>query len=145
MLNTNITTAVSLLVWLILDMFATGKANAVSMINGMIVGLVAITPAAGFVNGFGAMIIGLVAGVIVWFSLNKLNNTALLQRVDDTFGVLHTHGVAGLVGGLMVGFVADPNMMRVLAPGRPAGKAGSDRCAGVLGRRALSRTATRTS
>ena len=51
-LNTNITTAVSLLVWLILDMFATGKVNAVSMINGMIVGLVAITPAAGFVNGY---------------------------------------------------------------------------------------------
>jgi ammonium transporter, Amt family len=119
-LNTNITTAVSLLVWLILDMFATGKVNAVSMINGMIVGLVAITPAAGFVNGFGAMIIGLVAGVIVWFSLNKLNNTALLQRVDDTFGVLHTHGVAGLIGGLMVGIVADPNMFEFYsAPGDP--------------------------
>jgi len=70
-------------------MIVTGKANAVSMINGMIVGLVAITPAAGFVNGIGAMIIGLVAGVIVWFTLNKLNNTALMQRVDDTFGVLH--------------------------------------------------------
>ena len=119
-LNTNITTAVSLLVWLILDMIVTGKANAVSMINGMIVGLVAITPAAGFVNGIGAMIIGLVAGVIVWFSLNKLNNTALLQRVDDTFGVLHTHGVAGLVGGLMVGIVADPNMWEFYsAPGTP--------------------------
>src|SRR5271165_1208336 len=119
-LNTNITTAVSLLVWLVLDMFATGKPNAVSMINGMIVGLVAITPAAGFVNGFGAMIIGLVAGIIVWFSLNKLNNTALLQRVDDTFGVLHTHGVAGLVGGLMVGVVADPNMIEYYsAPGTP--------------------------
>jgi Amt family ammonium transporter len=119
-LNTNITTAVSLLVWLILDMIVTGKANAVSMINGMIVGLVAITPAAGFVNGIGAMIIGLVAGVIVWFSLNKLNNTALMQRVDDTFGVLHTHGVAGLVGGLMVGIVADPNMWEYYsAPGTP--------------------------
>jgi ammonium transporter, Amt family len=119
-LNTNITTAVSLLVWLVLDMMVTGKVNAVSMINGMIVGLVAITPAAGFVNGFGAMIIGLVAGLIVWFSLNKLNNTALLQRVDDTFGVLHTHGVAGLVGGLMVGLVADPNMWEYYsAPGDP--------------------------
>jgi Amt family ammonium transporter len=110
-LNTNITTAVSLLVWLILDMLVTGKVNAVSMINGMIVGLVAITPAAGFVNGFGAMIIGLVAGVIVWFSLNKLGQTAFMQKVDDTFGVLHTHGVAGLTGGLMVGIVADPNMI----------------------------------
>jgi Amt family ammonium transporter len=40
-----------------------------------------------------------------------VNNTALLQKVDDTFGVLHTHGVAGLVGGLMVGLVADPAMI----------------------------------
>jgi len=119
-LNTNITTAVSLLVWLVLDMFATGKVNAVSMINGMIVGLVAITPAAGYVNGIGAMIIGLVAGVIVWLTLNKLNNTALMQRVDDTFGVLHTHGVAGLCGGLLVGLVADPNMWEYYsAPGTP--------------------------
>ena len=103
-LNTNITCALSLLEWLILDMF----------------GLVAITPAAGFVNGFGAMTIGLVAGVIAWFSLNKLGNTALMQRVDDTFGVLHTHGVAGLVGGLMVGIVADPNMFEFYsAPGDP--------------------------
>ena len=110
-LNTNIATALSLLVWLILDMFATGKPNAVSMINGMIVGLVAITPAAGFVDGFGAMAIGVVAGVIAWLSLNKLGTTALLQKVDDTFGVLHTHGVAGLVGGLMVGIVANPAMI----------------------------------
>ena len=110
-LNTNIATALSLLCWLILDMFATGKPNAVSMINGMIVGLVAITPAAGFVDGYGAMAIGVVAGVVVWLSYNKLGQTALLQKVDDTFGVLHTHGVAGLVGGLMVGIVANPKMI----------------------------------
>ena len=68
-------------------MIVTGKANAVSMINGMIVGLVAITPAAGFVNGYGAMIIGLVAGVIVWFSLNKLNKTALRELWKELFSV----------------------------------------------------------
>jgi Amt family ammonium transporter len=86
----------------------------------MIVGLVGITPAAGFVSGYGAMAIGLVCGVIAWFSLNKIGNTALLQKVDDTFGVLHTHGVAGLCGGLMVGIVADPNMFEFYsAPGDP--------------------------
>ncbi len=116
-LNTNICCALSLLVWMVLDMFATGKVNAVSMINGMIVGLVGITPAAGFVDGFGAMAIGLVCGVIAWFSLNKIGNTALLQRVDDTFGVLHTHGVAGLFGGLMVGVVANPAMIEFYSTG----------------------------
>jgi Amt family ammonium transporter len=113
-LNTNVCTATSLLVWLILDMFATKKPNAVSMINGMIVGLVAITPGAGFCDGFGAILTGLVAGCIAWFSLNKIGNWSVLRRVDDTFGVLHTHGVAGLVGGLMVGIVANPLMIMFL-------------------------------
>jgi len=114
-LNTNIATAVALLVWLIFDMFALGKPSAVSMINGMIVGLVAITPAAGYVDGFGAMLTGGLAAIVVWFSLNKLNNTALFQKVDDTFGVLHTHGVAGLMGGLCVGLFANPNMIEYLS------------------------------
>jgi Amt family ammonium transporter len=84
------------------------------MINGMITGLVAITPAAGYVDGFGAIAIGLAAGTISWFSLNKIGQTKLLKRVDDTFGVLHTHAVAGVVGGLMVGIVANPRMIEYL-------------------------------
>jgi ammonium transporter, Amt family len=110
-LNTNIATAVALLCWLILDMFATGHANAVSMINGMITGLVASTPAAGYVDGYGAMAIGVLGSVVPWFTLNKLGKTALMQKVDDTFSVLHTHGVAGLMGGLGVGLFANPAMV----------------------------------
>jgi Amt family ammonium transporter len=113
-LNTNIATATSLLCWLILDMFAVGKPSAVSMINGMIAGLVAITPAAGYVDGLGAILIGLAAGLIPWFTLNKIGQWSVLKKVDDTFGVLHTHGVAGLVGGLMVGLVANPAMVEYL-------------------------------
>ncbi|GAC1303520.1 MAG: ammonium transporter [Vulcanimicrobiaceae bacterium] len=110
-LNTNIATAVALLCWLILDMIVVKKPNAVSMINGMITGLVAITPAAGYVDGYGAMAIGFVASTLAWVSLNKVGQMAFLKRVDDTFGVLHTHGVAGLIGGLMVGLVANPAMI----------------------------------
>jgi Amt family ammonium transporter len=110
-LNTNIATAVALLVWLVLDMFAIGKPNAVSMINGMITGLVGITPAAGYVDGFGAIAIGVVCAAIPWFTLNKLGQMAFMRKVDDTLGVIHTHGVAGLLGGLMVGLVANPNMI----------------------------------
>ncbi|GAC1567770.1 MAG: ammonium transporter [Vulcanimicrobiaceae bacterium] len=110
-LNTNIATAVALLCWLILDMIVVGKPNAVSMINGMITGLVAITPAAGYVDGYGAMAIGFVASTLAWVSLNKVGQMAFLKKVDDTFGVLHTHGVAGLIGGLMVGLVANPAMI----------------------------------
>jgi Amt family ammonium transporter len=113
-LNTNIATALALLAWLVLDMFATKKPNAVSMINGMITGLVAITPGAGYVDGYGAMAIGLVASCLAWVSLNKLGQLSFMKRVDDTFGVLHTHGVAGLIGGLMVGLVANPAMVEYL-------------------------------
>ena len=114
-LNTNVTTATALLCWLVLDMFATGKPNAVSMINGMIAGLVGITPAAGYVDTVGAIAIGLAAGIIPWLTLNKLGQLPFLKKVDDTFSVLHTHGVAGLVGGLMVGLVANPNMLEYLS------------------------------
>jgi len=110
-LNTNLCTATSLLVWLFLDLFATKKPNAVSMINGMIVGLVAITPGAGYVDGLGAILIGVICGVIAWLSLNKLGNLGFMKRVDDTFGVIHTHGVAGLFGGLMVGIFGNPAMV----------------------------------
>jgi Amt family ammonium transporter len=114
-LNTNIATALALLCWLVLDMFATKRPSAVSMINGMITGLVAITPAAGYVDGYGAMAVGLVAGCLSWLSLNKLGQLSFMKRVDDTFGVLHTHGVAGLIGGLMVGVVANPAMVEYLS------------------------------
>jgi len=60
-------------------------------------------PAAGFVTSFGAMIIGVVASSLVWMSWNWLGKTRPFKKVDDTLGVFHTHGVAGLAGGLLVG------------------------------------------
>ena len=122
-LNTNLATATALLVWLVADMWATGKPNAVSMINGMITGLVAITPCAGFVNGYGAIAVGVVT-IIPWLTLNYVGKWRLLQKVDDTFSVLHTHGIAGLIGGLMAGIVSDPKMLEYVA-NPAAGKNGA--------------------
>jgi Amt family ammonium transporter len=118
--NTNLCTAIALLVWVLWDIFASPqkKPTFLGAINGMIVGLVGITPAAGFVNGLGAVIIGVVASSIVWMSWNWLGKTKLLQKVDDTLGVVHTHGVAGLVGGLLVGLLADPKMIEYLGNGK---------------------------
>ncbi len=114
-LNTNVTTAVALLCWLVLDMWTTGKPNAVSMINGMIAGLVGITPCAGYVDTAGAIGVGLCAGIIPWLTLNLIGQRPFMKRVDDTFSVLHTHGVAGLVGGLCVGIFANGNMIEYLS------------------------------
>jgi ammonium transporter, Amt family len=115
-LNTNLATGVALLTWVIWDIFASKqrKPTFLGAVNGMITGLVAITPAAGFVNSFGAMIIGAVASSLVWMSWNWLGRTRLFQKVDDTLGVFHTHGVAGLAGGLLVGVLADPHIVEYL-------------------------------
>jgi Amt family ammonium transporter len=119
-LNTNLATAVALLTWVIWDIFASRerKPTFLGAVNGMIAGLVGITPAAGFVNTFGALIIGFVASSLVWMSWNWLGRTRLFTKVDDTLGVIHTHGVAGLVGGLLVGVLADPNIIIYLGNGK---------------------------
>jgi ammonium transporter, Amt family len=119
-LNTNLTTAVALLVWTILDTWAYGKPSVVGAVNGMIAGLVAITPGAGYVNGWGAIIIGICAGIIPWLSMNKLQRTALFAKVDDTLSVFSTHGIAGLMGGLLVGILANPDMIEYIGTGKDA-------------------------
>lgn len=115
-INTNLATAVALLTWVIWDLVGSKqrKPTFLGAVNGMISGLVAITPAAGFVNSFGAMIIGAVASSLVWMSWNWLGTTRLFKKVDDTLGVFHTHGVAGLAGGLLVGVLADPHIVEYL-------------------------------
>jgi Amt family ammonium transporter len=116
-LNTNLAAATAMLTWMMIDVMALGKPSLLGSVNGMITGLVAITPAAGFVNGVGAIAIGIAASSIPWFTLNKLGTRGIFARVDDALGVVHTHGVAGLVGGLMVGLVADPKMIVYLGSG----------------------------
>lgn len=119
-LNTNLATVAALLTWMIWDMVGgpQRKPTFLGAVNGMIVGLVAITPAAGYVNGAGALLIGLIASTVVWVSWNKVGKLRLFKKVDDAMGVFHTHGVAGLTGGLLVGVFADPSI--VVYPGSGA-------------------------
>jgi Amt family ammonium transporter len=119
-LNTNTATAVALLVWVLLDKLAYGKPSVIGAVNGMIAGLVGITPGAGYVDGTGAIIVGLCAGVIPWLSMNKLQKTKLMMKVDDTLSVFSTHGVAGLTGGLLVGILANPNMLQYIGTDKEA-------------------------
>ena len=109
-LNTNICTAVAFLVWVAMDYITGRKPSLIGSVNGMIVGLVAITPGAGFVNGWGAIIIGVVASVLVYFALNYLSRVRPFRNVDDTLGVVYTHGFAGVAGGLLVGIFANKLM-----------------------------------
>lgn len=113
-LNTNIATALALLTWIVADYWATGRVSMVGAVNGMICGLVAITPAAGYVNGYGAIAIGVVASLVPWMTMRWMPRLAWFRRVDDTLGVFHTHFVAGAVGGLVTGLLADPRMLEYL-------------------------------
>jgi Amt family ammonium transporter len=62
------------------------------------------------VNGFGALLEGIIASTIVWFAWTYIQ-PILLRRVDDAMGVVYTHGLAGLLGGLLVGIFADPSVV----------------------------------
>ena len=111
-LNTNLCTAVAFLIWVGWDYLTGRKPSLLGGVNGMITGLVCITPAAGYVNGWGAMAIGVIGSTIVYFSINYLSRVRPFRNVDDTLGVIYTHGIAGLAGGLLTGVFADP-LMRV--------------------------------
>ena len=118
--NTNLATAIAMMTWIVMDMIGGPgkKATFLGGLNGMICGLVGITPAAGYVNGFGAIIIGVVDSAIVWFAWNYLSKVPPFNKVDDALGVVYTHGIAGLFGGLMVGLLADPKMIVYLGIGK---------------------------
>ena len=126
-LNTNVATAVGVLVWLLMDMMFSKqkKPTFLGAINGMLCGLVAITPSAGWVNGTGAIIVGLVSSSIVWVAWNHLSRVRPFSKVDDAMGVVYTHGIAGLVGGLLVGVLADPGMVQYGVTGAHYKGAGS--------------------
>ena len=79
----------------------------------MICGLVGITPCAGFVNGWGAIAVGAICTVVVWFAWNYLSKVRPFCKVDDALGVVYTHGIAGFFGGLLLGIFGDPNMLEL--------------------------------
>jgi ammonium transporter, Amt family len=106
-LNTNVATAMSFLTWTLCDLIAYKKPAIIGAVQGMITGLVAITPAAGVVATWGAIVIGLLSGSIPWLTMNILaKKVRLFHIVDDVLGVFHTHTVAGFVGGMSVGLFA---------------------------------------
>jgi Amt family ammonium transporter len=120
-INTNLATAVAMMTWILMDMFLgkEKKATFLGGVNGLICGLVGITPAAGYVNGLGAIVIGLVCSSVVWVAWYTLPKYVWpFNKVDDALGVVYTHGIAGLFGGLLVGLLADPKMIEYVGLGK---------------------------
>jgi Amt family ammonium transporter len=107
LLNTNVATAVAALSWMFVEWLHAKKPTVLGIASGAIAGLVAITPAAGFVNVIGAIIIGLVAGVVPYFAVAVLKHKLGYDDALDVFGI---HGVAGILGAILTGAFADPSI-----------------------------------
>ena len=103
MLVTQIAAAGAVLSWLAAEWIGKGKPSVLGAISGAVAGLVAITPAAGFVLPGSALIIGLVAGVAGYWGATALKRALKYDDSLDAFGV---HGICGIVGALLVGFLA---------------------------------------
>ncbi|HET9986066.1 MAG TPA: ammonium transporter [Longimicrobiales bacterium] len=101
--NTLLAPAATLLVWLLLDLFRTGRATAVGAATGAVVGLVAITPAAGFVGPRSAMLLGALAAFPSYYAILWRPRT----RLDDSLDVFAAHGLGGLAGALLTGVFAE--------------------------------------
>ncbi len=111
-LNTELAAAASVIAWMILDMRLNHKPSLIGATTAAVTGLVAITPAAGYVSGWGAFLIGIAAGILPWIALNKIMPRF---KLDDALGVFGAHGVAGLTGGLLTGILADPAVTQYVA------------------------------
>ncbi len=101
--NTHVATAMAAMTWMTLSWFTTGKASVIGAAAGAVAGLVAITPASGYVTPMGALIVGLGAGVLCFLALQF---RARIWKVDDSLDVWAVHGIGGLWGALATGLFA---------------------------------------
>jgi Amt family ammonium transporter len=105
--NTLVATAAATLSWIAGEAVSKGKASMLGAASGAVAGLVAITPACGFVGPGGAIVIGLVAGLLCLWGVNGLKR---MLGADDSLDVFGVHGVGGIVGALLTGVFAAPSL-----------------------------------
>jgi len=104
MVNTQVAAAAAALSWMVVEWLVTKRPSVLGIISGAVAGLVGITPAAGFVNPAGALMIGVASGAGCYFAAVKLKHWLGYDDSLDAFGV---HGVGGIIGALLTGLFAD--------------------------------------
>ena len=127
--TTTLATAVASFAWPMAEWLVKGKASVLGFCSGAVAGLVVITPACGFVNPTGAVIIGVLAGLIPWFFCFKVKSWFGYDDALDTFGV---HAVGGTLGALLTGILADPAVNGNIAKANPANPATSNGLAAAI-------------
>ncbi|MDQ5960054.1 MAG: ammonium transporter, Amt family, partial [Pseudomonadota bacterium] len=107
MVTTWTATACAALSWMFAEWLLKGKPSMLGAASGAVAGLVAITPAAGFVGVIGAIVIGLLAGVVCFWGVNGLKR---ILGADDSLDVFGVHGVGGILGAILTGVFAAPSL-----------------------------------
>jgi len=105
--NTLFATAAATLSWCAGEALSKGKASMLGAASGAVAGLVAITPACGFVGPMGSIVIGLLSGLVCLWGVNGLKR---MLGADDTLDVFGVHGVGGILGALLTGVFASPSL-----------------------------------
>ncbi len=119
-INTNTATALAAISWMLTEWIHTKKPTVLGLASGAVAGLVAITPAAGFVNIKGTVVIGILAGIVPYFAVASIKPKVGYDDALDAFGI---HGVGGILGALLTGIFADPSV-NVLGTGLLYGNPG---------------------
>ena len=104
-LNTLLATGVATMAWMFMEWIIKGKPSMLGAASGAVAGLVAITPACGWVGPIGALVIGAAAGVVCLWGVNGLKR---MLGADDALDVFGVHGVGGILGAVLTGVFADP-------------------------------------
>jgi Amt family ammonium transporter len=107
MANTFVATAAAGLSWMFLEWMSKGKPSLLGLISGVIAGLVAVTPAAGFAGPMGAIVLGLIAGAVSLFFCTTVKNALGYDESLDVFGI---HAVAGIVGSILTGILVSESL-----------------------------------
>ncbi|AFU44000.1 ammonium transporter [Acidovorax sp. M14] len=105
--NTVLATAAATLSWIAGEALHKGKASMLGAASGAVAGLVAVTPAAGFVGPMGSIVMGLIAGVVCLWGVGGLKR---MLNVDDAFDVFGVHGVGGILGAILTGVFASQSL-----------------------------------
>ena len=106
-LNTLVATASATLAWSLIESIGKGKASMLGAVSGAVAGLVAITPACGYVGTMGALVIGAVAGLVCYWGVNGLKR---MLGADDSLDVFGVHGLGGATGAILTGVFAAPSL-----------------------------------
>jgi Amt family ammonium transporter len=107
MINTFVCTAAAALAWTFAEWHEKGKPSLLGLLSGAIAGLVAVTPAAGFSGPMGAIVLGIVAGIVCFIACTSVKNAL---GYDDSLDVFGVHGVGGIIGAIGTGIVAAPGL-----------------------------------